>query len=340
MSIRDTMMVNSNFCLPLDELIFGRQSGFGDGHHGMIVYDGFFPAARANPNDKYEIHSTYFELPSGATLRPPLESTGLVIYSLSDIVINGTIDMKNRGFYYSNPGLPHTVKVYDRTFNLPLCGSTVASAMCGRGGQLTAPGYSPSNNGGPKEAGETSRSHGCYFSGGYSMPCYATGAHYNPSTGKWPDGIATILNTELRRQPTGIVLLIARGKITIRGKIDCSASPGIAAQPGEQGYLDGNKRVGGNSGAGAQSPSGGGGITLIAKEIERSGGILDVTGKSYINTTVGTDLSGSYTTFSAAGNVSSPFRAYGGQGGDGTSASGLISQAGNIKEYIYTSQGV
>lgn len=127
MSMVKVMQINSNSHLPLDDLITGRNLGFGDGRHGNIVYDGTFPYFREKRTDRYEIHSTYFEVPAGKTLKPPLESAGLLIYSLSDIVINGTIDMKSRGCYINEKEAPKEIAVYGRTFPLPLCGATVVS---------------------------------------------------------------------------------------------------------------------------------------------------------------------------------------------------------------------
>lgn len=332
MSMREVMQINSNFHLPLDDLITGRELGFGDGRHGVVVYDGTFPYFRENRYDRYEIHSTYFEIPAGKTLKPPLESGGLVIYSLTDIVINGVIDMKNRGRHEKadNKGTLTQVTVYGRKFNMPLCGGTVQSALSGRGGKIS---YSGIQNPSGNREGATEYLQGGYSAGGYSPPQYSLGARVSVSN-KTTSAGGNEKADELHRHPTGVVILIARGTITIKGKIDCSASPGIAAESGQRGYIDYNLNYiyGGRGGGGAQSPSGGGGITLIAKAIDRAGGVLDVSGKSYTNTTAGTSLDTEAKALTYSGVTATT---YGGAGGIGTPSTGYTSQAGAIKEYIY-----
>lgn len=340
MSFRDTMMVNSNFCLPLDELITSRNTGFGDGHHGVVVYDNFFPLVKsASLASRYEIHSTYFELPIGRTLKPPLNSGGLVIYSLSDIVINGTIDMKFRGYYNEDKDAPKTVLLYGREYILAIGGGTVAAAKGGYGGNL----YRNSSNckgGDPKI--QSGNLQGIVSSGGWSMANCGLGG-YSYANNYNPGGTLNVSKEDLNYAPTGTVLLIARGKIIIKGKIDCSATPGTPAESGTVGYPDpGLMNLyairGGRGGYGAQAPSGGGAITLIAKEIDRAGGILDVKGKTYINTTPGNAAATITVTHPNSSSVTGT--AYGGYGGMGTPPEGFTSQAGNIKEYIYTNQGV
>lgn len=336
MSWTEVLTINSNYHLPIDDLITSRDLGFGDGRHGNIVYDGTFPYFRDKPYDRYEIQSTYFEVPAGKTLKPPLESGGLVIYSLSDIVINGTIDMKSRGRHGEiEKKAIKAVTVYGRVFELPLCGGTVQSALSGDGGRLNGP--SPAyGNGGKGQAGMTQYRAGSYSSGGYSPPYCGMGCRYYASGNSIYEKGMINLQDELRRQPTGIVILIARGTITIKGKIDCSASPGIVAESGQKGYIEDHYIYGGRGGGGAQSPSGGGGITLIAKSIDRSGGVLDVSGKSYTNMSAGSSIATEYINLTHPDAPTKTFQAYGGTGGTGTPSTGYTSQAGGIKEYIYT----
>lgn len=331
------MQMNSNFQLPLDELIVARNSGFGDGKHGNIVFNGTYPFRGEDRSSYYEVHSTYFEIPAGYIFKPQAPCSGLIIYSLSDIVINGTIDMKYRGYLINSSAKdePTFVTVLGKQYYLPVGGATMASAVGGNAGMVGGSGITSANGGGGSSA-HHSYINGTHVTGGYSMSVFGLGAQYSSgSSATAGRNSAYSCEDGLERNPTGIVVLIARGKIVIRGKIDCSATPGIAAQSGKAGKLDASgsspTAFGGDGGAGAQAPSGGGAITLIAKQIDRTGGILDVSGKSYTNTTKGAGVTG-YNTFTVSGRS---VNAYGGAGGEGTPAAGYTSQAGNIKEYLY-----
>ena len=332
MSIKEVMMLNSNIHLPLDDLITGRELGFGDGRHGCIVYDGFFPAALPNndPKNYYEIHSTYFELPAGKTLKPPRDSYGLIVYSLSDIVINGIIDMKNRG-YHQSAG-KKDITVYGQNFPLATGGATVQGALSGNGGRMEEIGGQ--NNPGGGTGGMPSVYVAGISGGSCSIPLCGNAGRREKGT--WGSGGTILLLDDLTRKPTGAVILIARGKIVIKGRIDCSASPGLPAENGQTGYAPSNVDTiyvyAGRGGAGAQPPSGGGAITLIAKTIDRTGGVLDVSAKSFTNTTNGSNPTGYITIADKDGKT---YKAYYGTGGTGSPAAGYTSQAGNIKEYLY-----
>lgn len=334
--------INSNPQEPLDKKInmiyqqlfppYDKEvKGFGTGAHGEVIYDASTFELIQDNMKRYVINATNFIIPKGVTLTPPLECSGLYIFSHGDIIINGTIDMSKKGTQAYVGNFPKTITVFDTMYNLAIGGRTVNGSTGGNSGtcynyyccKLTAAAglasrivttSSPSVNG-----GQWSYSSG----GGNGGADYTV---YNPTTHVQRDG--SVGKEFCNTYTTGAIVLVAHGKIEINGAIiSTGVGSGRAPTNGGNGsatYSNGNlslmQTIGGKGGNGAVAPSGGGPITMIGKEIICNG-LIDNKGESitYAN--------------AEAGNQVSKERAWanGGYGGTGGS---FTSQAGEIKSYI------
>lgn len=287
-------------------------AGFGNGSDGEFS-GGTIPVP--DQGKQVVLKTTAFTVPAGQTVTTEKPCAGLVIYSQSDIVIDGTLSMTDKGYYTTNTtNAPSSVTVNGINVTLAKCG-TGGSSNGGAGGG--SGGYAGSGGSTPA----SSSNHTCGGQGATQAAgggcAYTTTSGSSPCTGRSYSAPSTMTNG------AGAIVLIAFGKIIINGKIVSTGRSNTSVRPknggNAQAYYDemGNfYGAGGWGGDGGTGGCGGGAVTLIY------GGALINNGQISVNGGNGGGSASSGSNATLNGNTY-----YGGVGGRGNNGS-----AGNIVE--------
>ena len=279
-------------------------AGFGDGSYGELSTGRVIPVSSQSSQVILKTTSCY--IPAGETLTVDKPCAGLVIYSQGDIVIDGTIDMTNKGYYSTSPASSITVN-----------GVSVTLARCGNGG-ASAGGKGGKQGGYAGSGGSTPASAYNHTCGGQGAAQAAGGGCGNTTTsGSAPCTGNSYPAPSVMTDGAGAIILIAYGKIIINGRIISTgkSNTSVRAKSGgnAQAYYDemGNfYGAGGWGGDGGTGGCGGGAVTLIY------GGGLIKNGTITLNGGSGGGTGGSGSNATMEG-----YTYYGGTGGSGANGS-------------------
>ena len=337
----------------LNNRLDGVVTPYGKGTYGDLIVGPDLAWPSQDGFNRYVLHTKSMTIPEGVTLTPPDKCDGLYILSQGDVTINGVIDVRGkRKTFTEDLQLAPTINVGSQEFVLAKGGYAPKGGASGAGGKAVVPPASnvyngSSNIGAPSKSPENLSIAGNVNGGG--MGQYATGGvstitwYYSKNdlwytvdyNGTW----ATQSGTKITEREGAIkssvaptaVIIIAKGTVTINGKILAAATDGVNATDGgltvQQASLYGASSAGHftRAGTGAIPPSGGGAVTIICNQLVNNG-IIDTNGKKLVSPN-GKDNR----TVQAPGNSC----LYGSQGGFGGT---FISTAGEIKVYTGVSE--
>lgn len=325
--------LNSNIKVPLDALIMAEKEGFGTGADCEVVFN------TQDYSPKHIWNTTYFELPEGEALSP--NSGTLTIYSYTDIIINGKIDMSEKATTVTT----HSIRVRGVNYPVAKRGNTpIVDVKSGNGGNMTVTknGSSIFNKFG---SGIMKNNSGYYeVEGGSLYKAYISRKELKTYEIKSNSSFSIPGAKPVHKinKTGGVVILIARGKIVINGTIISRGATGENPTEGEDALTESSIYIySGAGGCAMLPPAGGGSVTLIARNIDYSNGTINLNGTSFRCTLAKAPNGNSATmndyTYGSDGNTVADryqFVASGGEGGTGILGT-HVSQAGEIKEYIY-----
>lgn len=335
----------------LNSRLDGMVTPYGKGTYGDLIVGSDFVWPSQDGFNRYVIHTKSMTIPEGITLKPPEKCDGVYILSQGDVTINGDIDVRGmRKTFDADLQLAPTINVGSQTFVLAKGGYAPVGGASGAGGKALVPPASNSHNG-SSNIGAPSKSPEKSIAGninGGGVGEYATGGvstiiwYYSKNdlwyTVDYNDSWAVHPSTKITEREGAIkisvaptaVIIIAKGTVTINGKILATATDGVNATDGgltaEQAPLYGASSAGvfTRAGTGAIAPSGGGAVTIICNQFVNNGEV-DTNGKKLVSPN-GTDNR----TVQVTGRY-----LYGSEGGKGGT---FISTAGEIKVYTGVSE--
>lgn len=278
----------------LGVIINGEASPYGTGLLGNVTFDSNkFTWPSQDYYNRYVIQVESLTIPSGQTMKPPAKCDGLYILSKGDVTIDGDIDIRGLRKTFGAVNMSPTINVGTKTFELAKGGYAPKGGASGAGTNQTyggetatpSPAFTPTDSISGNVNGGGVGKYG--VAGISSLPYYtsrdAEGVdNYNDS-----NFLEEVANTagsiKTANNAPSAVVIIAKGTVTINGKILASASSGQAPQDGGDVMYMANNGFGTHwhfsvSGDGAMPPSGGGAVTIICNAIIINGSI-DTNGK-------------------------------------------------------------
>ena len=283
------------------------QNGFGNASEGEITSGKTVTVS--NNADIAKIVCSSFNLPTGQTLTVSKPCAGLYIYSQGDITINGTIDMRGKGYYTES--VPSYVTVSSNNISLAIAG-VGGSSRSGDGGCTSSGGVSGNGYGGSgATATGTAGNHTCGGYGNKQRTCGGTGGRtsgYNSSHGNGSSA-AAITETAHCNNGAGAIVLIAGGNVTINGTIISTGTNsticGGNGSNGSTGSWGGStySELGGDGGMSGTGGDGGGALTVIYRGVYKNNGTINLSGgASAGNGTSGTQFYSSTKWWAAGGS--------------------------------------
>lgn len=270
--------------------------GFGSGTDGDITYSTSFGWKKTSDH-RYIVNAKSFRVPSGVTLTVPETTTGVYIFSWGDIIIEGNIDLRNKGkFNYQPSTIPSSLQVSGKSFTLAKGGNLTCKTE-----QSGSSVYAIMDNGNRAKGGRSGIIETSSFTigdnlGVSSKVILQKGSHIVPGhvedpVGGLPGEYCDYYNdksdggnrvgTYATSLPANLIL-VAYGSIIIKGNIYLNGTAFSPAQKGgdavhQYGYCSENHtsshRRSGTGGRGSRCPSGGGAITMISSANTISGSI-------------------------------------------------------------------
>lgn len=317
----------------IKSILQGSVTPYGTGQRGNVTYSPeTFLWGNKDLLNRYVLQCGDFVIPEGVTMRPPSKTDMVVLFSTGNVTINGTLDLTScRQTLTNDVAIEPTLSIDGTEYKLAIGGDTVNGGSGGNGGNVTYRGTSniQATGGNGHIISEKNTVPGSVIGGGLGY--YGSGgkgAHTSMHNNDgWEQNFyngADGVLTKAENAPCALVI-VAKGTVTITGKIDASASNGILAEDGKSYSNSSYSDYAGDGGNGAVPPSGGGAVTIICSSFALDGiGMIDVRGKKFTSNngnkfpTVG-DWSGGYDT--DYGTLTQPS---GGTGGTFTSTSGEI----------------
>lgn len=291
-----------------------QQKGFGDGSEGAITAGKVFHVL--DEGSPAIIQAKRVHIPAGQTLTTDKPCAGLYIYSWGDVVIDGEINMTDKG--RKSNSASNKILLSGIEYLLATCGNG-GQANSGGGGNITTfDGEVLVRGGGPASCTDTGNhtAGGLQKSANGGTSANATFDNKNNMVSQSPGGAGGAAN--VNPFGAGAIVIIAHGSIKINGRIVSKGRDGTNATSGSggsKGNLVGSSGRGGDSGL---SAGGGGAVTLIGSNISVIG-TIDLNGGLRANSgTEGEMVAGYFCYFQ------------GGSGGAGTSA-GI---PGQTKQYL------
>lgn len=289
-----TVMAKENALIKNTQKVIDHFEGewlnnFGDGRMGDYVHGITPDKPMVDEYNRRVYYTDSFTVPAGKTMNPA-SSNGVIIWSRGDIVIDGTIDLTRKRSTGADPAdLPQSISIAGTNFALAVGGAESSQYPTGYQNMLFGDTGNIVKQDGGRVIVESDKDEGDFSTlrskiksksvsgGGTSIKKVSNEPRIErDKTEEYFTAAKLVGNSN--GLGAGALVLIAAGKISIKGIIDASGDNNIFMADGEAPkYYNRTSSERYSAGCGGEilfTQGGGGAVTLIATEIEKSGSIL------------------------------------------------------------------